>query len=160
MFKKYAFFDVDGVLSAPRFINQDNEFVIGFDEAGWKNYLNTYNEDAYQYCDSIPQIDKYLYSLYEENVELYVLSAISQENEILAKKKYLDRKYPGVFKEYYFVYSSSEKVPLIENFCKQRNINKNQCMLIEDTFDILLEAHNHDIVSIHISNILSDTISK
>ena len=160
MLKKYAFFDVDGVLSAPRFINKNNEFVIGFDSDGWIEYLNIYKQDAYQYCDTIAQLDKYINSLVNDNVELYVLSAISNEIEILAKNKYLDEKYPNIFKEYYYVYSSNDKVPFIENFCKEKNINPNQCMLIEDTFDILLEAHNHNIISIHISNVLSNTISK
>ena len=160
MLNKYAFFDVDGVLSAPRFMNDNNEFVIGFDKEGWKNYLDTHGKDAYKYCDSIPKLDKYINTLINEGCKLYVLSAISYENEKDAKIQYLNEKYPGIFKEYFFVYSSLDKVKFIEEFSRKNNIDIQQCMLIEDTFDILLDAHNHNIISIHVSNILSNTISK
>ena len=49
---KIAFFDMDGTIAAPRYIDKGKP-VIGFDAQGWIDYCNKTQPDAYAICKVI-----------------------------------------------------------------------------------------------------------
>ena len=157
---KYIFFDVDGVLSAPCYYNKNTgEYGIGFDDQGWRDYLEEYKQDAYKDCKAVGAIYDFINGL-NSDVTKYVLSSVENENEANAKIKFLDNKYPNMFEAYYFVKSDDEKIKHIIEFAHDNNIDIDECTLVDDTYLLLLKAHNNGIRAIHISNILAYNITK
>lgn len=158
---KYIFFDVDGVLSAPSYFDSDiNSQVIGFSDQGWNKYLNKEKENAYKDCKPLIQIIEFINQLLDSYCSLYVLSATENQIEADSKTVFLNNNYPHIFKEYYYVKNDNEKIEFIENFCKENNIEINNCLIVDDTYSLLLQAHCKGICSTHISNILANNITK
>ena len=157
---KLAFFDVDGVLSAPRYWTEDGEYVIGFSDQGWVDFCEKEGEDAYKLCDPIPGVTEYIEKLKSEGAKLFVLSTTASKAEISAKIKYLDRLYLGDFLEYYFVDHDLDKIEKIKEVAEREGVKISECALIEDTLNTLFIAHDKGIKAVHISNILADNISR
>ena len=157
---KYIFFDVDGVLSAPCYYDEKNkEYCIGFDDDTWHEFLASYKEDAYKDCKAIDIMYRFIDCL-EEDVNRYVLSSVENKDEANAKIKFLDNQYPDLFKAYYFVKTDDEKIKHIIDFAAENDIDIKDCTLVDDTYMLLLKAHNNGIRAIHIANILADNITK
>ena len=153
------FFDVDGVLSAPQYWDADGSPVIGFSDQDWISFCEREGEDAYRACRPVPTVMDYVKRLHDGGDVLFVLSTTSCPDETRAKIKYLDRSFPGMFTDYYFVDHDVEKIEKIKAVAADRGCALGDCALVEDTFTTLLLSHEAGIRSIHISNILAGNIS-
>ena len=157
---KYIFFDVDGVLSAPCYYDKENdEYTIGFDDDSWHDFLAQYKQDAYKDCKAPHYIFEFIDQL-PKDITKYVLSSVENEDEANAKIKFLDNNYPDIFDGYYFVKTDDDKIKHIIDFAKENNIDISECSLVDDTYLLLLKAHNKGIRAIHISNVLAYNVTK
>ena len=158
---RYAFIDVDGVLSAPSYLDEETgDQVIGFSDDGWGRYLEEEGAYSYRYCKPIPQMKEYLAKLIEEDVMLFVLSSVMNETEKQAKILFLDRNYPELFREYFFVKKDEDKIRFMKKFAQLNEAYNSECLFIDDTYDLLLKAHGEGITCAHIANVLADNISR
>ena len=156
---KLAFFDVDGTLSAPLYIDENGKKVIGFTPDGWSSFCKRAGEDGYKYCGIIPGVKEYARRLQQEGCLLFVLTSHLEEEETIAKRKFVGERYPGFFTDFFFVREDLEKVTVIMEVAKKYGVKPSDCALIEDTLNTLLYAHAQGIQAIHISNILADNIT-
>ena len=158
---KYIFFDVDGVLSAPSYYDSStNSQAIGFSDEDWNKYLDCELNDTYKYCKPIKQIYDFVKELLDNNLNTYVLSAVSNDIEANSKTVFLNKYYPNMFIENYYVKHDKDKALFIIDFCKKHNIDTSNCLLVDDTYSLLLDAHCKGIASAHLSNVLANNISK
>ena len=157
---KLAFFDVDGTLSAPRYLDRENgRFVIGFTDAAWLSFCGEYGKDAYRDCAPLACVADYAKKLKETGCRLFVLSATACETEAAAKRVFLERFYAGLFEECFFVANDAEKITKITEIAGKEGCGTGDCALVEDTYSVLLKAHNSGICAIHVANIVSGNIS-
>ena len=158
---RYAFIDVDGVLSAPEYMDEETkEAVIGFTDEGWENYLNEEGAYAYRYCKPVPQMKEYLSKLKEKKVMIFVLSSVMNETEKQAKILFLDQNYPNLFRDHFFVKNDEAKIRFMKRFAELNQAYYSECLFIDDTYDLLLKAHNEGITCAHIANVLADNINR
>lgn len=150
---KYAFFDLDGTLSVPRYYT-DGQFVTGFSDEGWMNHCETMREHAYDYCLPVQPVKRYAEELLNEGAELYILSMAQYEGEKKAKIEFVNSHYPGMFKDILFVGSNKEKTPFILEFAESNGALASECELIEDTYSNVLNANDNGIKATHISYIV------
>ena len=157
---RLAFFDVDGVLSAPQYPSGEGDLSIGFTTENWLAYCEEAREDSYMPCRPLPCVKKFASSLKAEGVKLYVLSTVFSEYEPAAKKKFIDTHYPGLFEEYIFVPEDLQKVDAILRTAEEYGCSPQECVLVEDTYNTLLAAYPHGITCVHLSNIIAGNISR
>lgn len=151
---KMAFFDVDGVLSAPHY-NVDGKMQIGFPTVeGWIKYCETRKDNTYDECKPVPAVYDHARKLKEHGAKLYVLTASFGEAESHSKQVFVERCYEGLFDEFYSVLSSSDKVPFIQKLADENGVDISECELVEDTFTTLLEAEGAGIIPTHIANLV------
>lgn len=151
---RIIFFDVDGTLSSPCY-NVDGKLQIGMSDEKWAWYCDHYREDAYRWCKPVPQVKDYAIKAKAAGAKLYVLTTSGTQIETIAKKKFLDEKYPGIFDNVYSVLHDDDKCPFILNKAAQLNATPQECELVEDTYRILLQTVVAGIKSTHISTILT-----
>ncbi|MBR5755795.1 MAG: hypothetical protein IKX97_08280 [Erysipelotrichaceae bacterium] len=158
---RHVFFDVDGVLSAPCYFDDANgEFTIGFTDEGWRNYLNNEGVYAYKYCSPVKQISDFITQLNSLGVNAYVLSVVENDVEARSKDLFIDEKYPGMFKDRFYVEHEDDKARFMVEFAVSRGIDAGSCMLVDDTYSILTQCRAHGLCACHLSNILADNITK
>ena len=139
---RIIFFDVDGTLSSPCY-NVDGKLQIGMSDEKWA------------WCKPVPQVKDYAIKAKAAGAKLYVLTTSGTQIETIAKKKFLDEKYPGIFDDVYSVLHDDDKCPFILNKAAQLNATPQECELVEDTYRILLQTVVAGIKSTHISTILT-----
>ena len=103
----------------------------------------------------MPQVKDYAIKAKAAGAKLYVLTTSGTQIETIAKKKFLDEKYPGIFDDVYSVLHDDDKCPFILNKATQLNATPQECELVEDTYRILLQTVVAGIKSTHISTILT-----
>lgn len=158
---KDVFFDIDGVLSAMAYYDEkSDDMVIGFSDEDWNRYCENEGVYAYRYCSPVPFIKDFIAQLKEDGCTLYVLSTVASQMEMQAKILFLDKHYPDTFKDYCFVRHDDDKVKLIEEIAEKDGIELRRCMMVDDTYSILLKTHLKGICSVHISNLLADNVSR
>ena len=157
---RYAFIDVDGVLSAPAYVDEKNsEYSIGFSDQDWEGYLEEEGAYAYRYCAPVPQMKEFISGLKEKGVMPFVLSSVMNETEKQAKILFLDKNYPGLFREYFFVKKDQDKISFMKKFASLNEAEYGQCLFVDDTYDLLLKAHLEGITCAHLANVLADNIN-
>ena len=158
---KCIFFDVDGVLSAPAYFDEEKkEFVIAFSDEKWLEYLDNEGAYAYKYCRPIPQVQTFIKQLQANDNYLLVLSTVANNNEIEAKKLFINNYYPATFNDLIFVEHDKDKITKIQKIALRNNLDYEDIVLVEDSYNILIEARTLGINCIHLSNILADNIFK
>ena len=155
-----AFVDVDGVLSAPRFKDHEGNMVVGFPQEEWLSYCQEKGEASYEDCSPIPGVSEYLWKLKWEGARLFVLTSSSLEIETKAKKVYVEEHFPNLFDEIYAVEHDAEKVPFIVEMADREEVPLGECLLLEDTYNTVLAAHERGIAGVHISNILAGNVTR
>ncbi|MBR2562638.1 MAG: hypothetical protein IKE31_10905 [Eubacterium sp.] len=155
-----AFFDLDGVLSAPQYPVPSGEMSIGFTAQGWLAYCNKSGEDSYGLCRPLPAVRTFAASLKQEGAKLYVLSTIYSEYEPAAKRKFISTWYPDLFEDLLFVQKDLQKLSVIEKNAAEAGCSLQECALIEDTYTTLLAACERGITCVHLSNIFAGNISR
>jgi len=158
---KYAFIDVDGVLSAPAYLDETtNELAIGFSDEGWGRYLEEEGAYSYRYCAPVPQMKTFLEKIKEDGTMVFVLSSVMNETEKQAKILFLDHHYPELFREYFFVKKDLDKVRFMKKFAELNHCDISELLFIDDTYDLLLKARSEGVTCAHIANVLADNITK
>lgn len=152
---RFAFFDVDGTLSAPRYFI-DGKMQIGTTEQAWIDYCQEHREDSYEYCYAVIPVREHAEKLKAEGARLFVLSSIMSELEIDAKTKFVKRLYPDLFEDFFFVWEDKDKLTLIENFAKKEGVDVSECELVEDTLATLFKAATIGITPMHVSMLVQD----
>jgi hypothetical protein len=156
---KLVFFDVDGVLSVPRYLI-GGKMTIGTTNEKWKEYCRIHGEDTYEYCVGISAVRKYAEKLKAEGARLFVLSAVACEEEERAKDKFIARCYPGLFESCHYVYHSSEKVSFILETAGRMNVPVSSCELVEDNLELLFEANTAGITPMHLSMLIAEDLEE
>lgn len=158
---KNVFFDVDGVLSAPCYYDDEiNEYVIGFSDERWEQYLNNEGIYTYKYCKPVYEIKDFLLELKQKNIRSYVLSTVANKVEARAKTLFLDNNYHDLFDDYFYVEHDREKVLFVEDFIRKNELYKDECLMVDDTYSILLDFRVKGISAAHISNIMANNITR
>ena len=158
---RYVFFDVDGVLSAPAYFDDElNELVIGFSDEKWQKYLNEEGIHTYRYCKPLLPVIDLLKQLKQEGISACVLSTVADETEAAAKDLFLNENYPELFTERFYVRHDADKRSFLEDFARKNELKNEVCLLIDDTYTILLQCRVAGFSTAHIANVLADNISK
>lgn len=156
---KVAFFDIDGTLSAPVYLD-NAEFVIGFDLDGWAKYCAREKEKTYMYCPVVQEVVDFARILKSKGYSLHVLSVSTGENENKAKRQFIkDNHLDEIFDSYIFVETDDSKLDVMESYANEHNLPFSHCMLVEDRFDTVLKAHVKGFRGVHISNIFTNTVN-
>ncbi len=156
---RLAFFDVDGVLSAPEYRDQTGA-VIGFTEEGWQHWCEEEEEAGYRYCKPLPQVRTFAEERKKDGSRLFVLTATAGDMETKAKEVFVREHYPHLFDAVLPVSHENQKVAVIKELAKEYGIPLTQCMLVEDTLATLLQAHGAGICAVHVSNIFAGNVSR
>ena len=156
---KLAFFDIDGTLSAPQYINEEGQAVIGFTRDGWKEYTDRCREHSYDYCKAVPYVKDFAIRLHDAGVRMYVLSTSQFPGETAAKHVFVEEHYHGIFDEVITTSSDDEKLTIIQQKAQEQNVLLPQCMFVEDTLATLFKAHVLGIRCVHVSNIAAGNIT-
>ena len=156
---KLVFFDVDGVLSVPRYLI-GGRMTIGTTNEKWKEYCRIHGEDTYEYCVGISAVRKYAEKRKAEGARLFVLSAVACEEEERAKDKFVARCYPGLFESCHYVYHSSEKVSFIQETAERMGVPVSSCELVEDNLELLFDANTAGIIPMHLSMLIAEDLEE
>lgn len=154
---KVAFFDLDGTIIAPWFL-LDNEFVIGFPPEGWKKYCNS-NPDSYRDCKIVPPIMDFAKHLKKQGWDLQILTIAISKNEMLIKEHFYNTtpEINSLFSKIHILsmdqIASSAKSSFIKVYLECNEVE--DCMIVDDSLDMLYACSNLGIKLRHISHILT-----
>ena len=109
---KAMFIDVDGTLSSPCY-RVDGRFQIGMSDVQWADYCKTNGEDTYEWCRPVMQVKEYAMKAKANGTRLYVLTTSGTVIETVAKRRFIDRYYAGMFDDIYAVEHDDDKVKFI-----------------------------------------------
>lgn len=152
---KYVFFDIDGVLSAPRYLNEENKFVSGFSDNDWIEY-NVNVSQSYKNCVAPKLVKQFVSACASANKKLFCLTAEDNAFAYFSKVDFVLNNYPEFKNErdILFTNSSELKLDLIAYIAKRDSLRIDECLLVEDTFPTILEANKLGISTMHISHLL------
>ena len=150
-----AFFDLDGVLSVPRY-----ETGLGVKCAlpneDWFQEVN-WCSDVYRHCEPVPQVIKLLEQLKKRNTRLYVLTYETNSGAYFNKVDFVLEHYKDYFSSYrevLFVNKPEKKADLMSVLCSRYGISKKHCLLVEDTYNTCIQVCNDGFQVLHISELL------
>jgi len=152
---KLCFFDVDGTLSVPIY-NNHGKLVVGFTDEGWFEHCATFREHAYDDCKPVLPVKRYAEKLKAEGTKLYVLSVSQSEGENLAKQRFVEMHFPGMFDEVIMVDCNADKITVIREHATREGVELSQCELVEDTYSNVLMANDNGIKATHIAALVCD----
>jgi FMN phosphatase YigB (HAD superfamily) len=157
---KAAFFDMDGTICAPKFIMENGEEVIGFSPTKWIAFCNKMREKAYDNCPLIQPAVEFAKTLKNDGYTLYILTCTLSGGERTAKREYLlNNDLDRIFEDIVFFDTDYEKIAFMEQVASKHMLNIHDCVFVDDTLSTLLQAHTRGIQAIHISNILTGSIT-
>ena len=150
---KVVFFDIDGVLSIPKFKLFGEEFKPAFPENEWDEYVNRYT-DAYKYCRTPKSIKRFIDCCKEKGVEIKVLTAETTDGGLKNKLMFLSENYDIAKEDVYVVKSSSMKCKRLVEYCKEHRLKHSDVTIVDDTYPVIVEACTLGFEAIHISEFL------
>ena len=154
---KYVFFDVDGVLSIPRYKSLDKEeYVSGFTDEEWLKF-DIFSEHPYENCIASRTIKKFVHLLYKNRgicKKIFCLTADDNSFSYNSKKRFIKENYPEITEDdILWVSSANMKVNVIKYIAERDKINVQECLLIEDTFQTIIDAELAGISNLHVAEI-------
>ena len=153
--QKTAFFDMDCTITAPIF-HLENSTTPGFFKSNWPEFCNKEQTGAYKNCVPVEQVIKYAKYLQAAGWDVKLLTVVLSEGEKPAKITWLDdHNLQNLFSEVIFVNESSKKIPHIINYADTNGLALNDCMLIEDNYIAVLQAHTAGIQALHTCHIFA-----
>lgn len=156
---KVVYFDVDGVLSIPRYpLGKDNKIVSFTENARWDPFV-TNNINAYADCHVPIDIKEWMAKLAMAGIPMCVLSA-SIENEIPSKMKFLEDNYPNYFAEIKLVPHAAMKKEYMIEQQKKFGYDPFEMALVEDNHYTLFEIAEAGFRGIHVSWFLDSINAK
>lgn len=152
---KYVFFDIDGVLSAPRYLNKENKFVSGFSDNDWIEY-NINFPQSYKNCIAPNLVKQFVSACALADKKLFCLTAEDNAFSYFSKVDFVLSNYPEFKNERDILFTSSSKLKLelIEYIAKRDSLRIDECLLVEDTYHTILNANQLGISTMHISHLL------
>ena len=154
---KYVFFDIDGVLSVPKYRSSDTcEFVSGFTDEEWLKF-DIISEHPYKDCIA-PQFMKEFVSILANNrgisKRVFCLTADNNSFAYRSKIKFIAENYPEIASTDVIMVSSKElKVDVIKYIAEKHNIKLKDCCLVEDTFQTIIDAELADVSNLHVAGV-------
>lgn len=152
---KAAFFDIDGVLSVPRYMI-NGEIKPGGSYEWWKKY-NEASRDTYAYCRAPKCIKEFTRKLKAQGTDCFILSRETLPEAQVNKGLFIDQNYPGIFDmsgSRIYTKTDDGKIDVIMQYCRLHNIWLSDAYLLEDTFETILKASTAGIDAHHISEFL------
>lgn len=153
---KVCMFDIDGVLSIPKYKLENNNFVSGGTQEWWIKY-NIGKTGTYDNCKVPKQLLDFMSQLKKDNVILKCLTAEGFADAYFNKVDFVLTNYAPYFttyKDIIFVPSAKDKVWYMENYAKNLGYTYDDIMLVDDTFDTIIEASTKGFLTKHISEFL------
>lgn len=152
---RLAFFDIDGVLSAPGY-DVNGEIRIGMSDEDWILYCIRYGKNSYDYCRPVGAAGEYARKLREEGTELFVLSTSQTSGESDGKRAFVRKYFADLFPEenVYTVARDELKLEVIAAIALLRGVPLKECELVDDTFSLLLKAEGQGIRGTHIAQVI------
>lgn len=151
-----VFFDVDGTLSVPTYIDKYGKKVVGFSDEEWLNYCKKTGEDGYKDCIVVAPVARYALKRKADGARLFVLSTAQLPEETAAKIKFVNDRFPGVFEEVITVAHDAQKLSVMSDKAKECNVDITDCEIVEDTYATILKANEMGIKATHISQIVCE----
>lgn len=146
---KYVFFDVDGTLSEYRY--DDKVYGGRIPELGCQSLKNLLFSDLFYKARPLKTMQNIITNLESEKV--FVLGAISTNNEIEQKYKWLKENYPNIKKEnIFFICSTMLKPEVILECCNHFNISLKDVAFVDDRMDVIRKAEEMGITAYHPSS--------
>lgn len=149
---KYAFFDLDGVLSVPRY-NMDGRIVCGGPSDWWEKY-NSLHTDAYRLCRSPRFIKKYVANLNKNGVKCYVLTVARKNCTKQNKETFIAENYKNMFEKILFVEENAQKVEVMIAFAEEHGVPRDEIYFVDDTFQNDIDAAVAGINAHHVSEFI------
>lgn len=151
---KIVFFDVDGTLSIPRYLNSSGEFVIGFTDDDWV-ISNIDKKDFYKYCIPVKTktcIDTLDY-LYSNGADAKILTAEYTMGSLRSKTNFILDNFSAYFCEddIYICPRTEDKLKFMRLYALKYGLKPNEICIIDDVFDLCLKANNLGFKAIHSS---------
>ena len=147
---KIVYFDVDGVLSVPRYAIGENGRIVSFSSPDkWDPFVKD-NPDAYKDCFIPKAIIEWMEKLKAANIPIKILSA-STPNAQPSKYKFLKENYSDLISEVVLTNSAQEKVPYMLKEAITLGFKPFEIALVEDNQYTLFEASEYGFMGIHIS---------
>ena len=153
---KKAFYDIDGVLSIPRY-ERNGVLTTGGSLEWWKNFCDTH-EDPYKYCGVPRMVYNNLEAQKSSGVELYVLSVETIPKAKEGKLKFLHSKYSEFFDDSHiiFVNHNEDKISMMKHIALMNDLDYEQLYFVDDTLPLVFDAIELGINGIHISQFLEE----
>lgn len=154
---KYIFFDIDGVLSVPRYKNFDKEeYVSGFTDDDWLKF-DVMSEHPYKDCIAPKTMQKFVHILHTNKKlckKIFCLTADDNSFSYNSKKRFIKEHYPEIKDANILMVASADmKKDMIRYLAERDNIKLKECLLIEDTFQTLIDAEIAGISNLHVVGI-------
>lgn len=148
---KYIFFDVDGVLSAPRYV-KNGEYVMGYSDEEWLSRCVTYN--PYKDCIAPKLMQDFVLAM-SKTKKLFALTTDFCSFSYYNKTDFLRSNYVGFsnLRDIITVGKDSMKIDVIKEIAKRDGLQLSECMLIEDTYQTAIGADLQGIYAVHVSHI-------
>ena len=146
---KIVFWDIDGTLAAYRF----NGYMT---HGPTEQFLHDIEDGVFLNRPPSKHIQRIINEINSTNI---VLGHCVNDKEISDKRIWLQKHFPKI-KHYIFLdlYKKgskefTSKADEILKYCKSNNIDKKNCIFIDDSISLLVDAQNKGIESWHISSL-------
>lgn len=146
---KYVFFDVDGTLSEYRY---DNQLYGGrCSELGCQSLENLLFSDLFYKARPLKNMQTIIQNL--DPNKIFILGAITTNNEMEQKYLWLKENYPNIKKDnIFFISSTMLKPEVIIEACKHYNLPLELAVFVDDRIDALRKAEEMGITAYHPSS--------
>lgn len=147
-------FDIDGVLALMEW-GEYNHFVTNTDK--WNEICNSKTNIFNEQC-VIKKMQDFIKR--RNNERIYVISAISNQNEANLKTEFVHKYYNILNENIYYVYNETEKKSKIKKIKeKYPDLNDRYIIMIDDSTSVLTDImKNTNFSTMHISSFLDLTI--
>lgn len=148
---KYVFFDVDGTLSEYRY--KDILYGGGCFELGCQSLEDLLFGNLFYTARPLKTMQNVIQNLDSDKV--FILGAVTTNNEIEQKYKWLEENYSNIKREnIFFICSTMLKPEVIIEYSKHFNIPLNKMVFVDDRLDVLRKAEESGITAYHPSSFI------
>ncbi|MEE0699471.1 MAG: HAD family hydrolase [Bacilli bacterium] len=146
---KYVFFDVDGTLSEYRY--KDILYGGRCPELGCQSLEDLLFGNLFYRARPLKTMQNIIKNL--DSDKIFILGAVTTNNEIEQKYQWLEENYPSIKKEnIFFICSTMLKPEVITEYSKHFNIPLNKMVFVDDRLDVLRKAEESGITAYHPSS--------
>lgn len=148
---KYVFFDIDGTLGEYRY--NDKIYAGRCPEFGNQTLSDLLFSNLFYKARPLKTMQNIVSNLDANKV--FILGAVTTNNEIDQKYIWLKENYPSIKREnIYFINSTILKPDVILEWCNHYSIDKNDVVFVDDRLDVLRKAEELGITSYHPSSFM------